>query len=108
IVTAVALGLTLLLPPPGWRLANLPRIVFPIAALFCAAVYLMSWKLRSDAFIDMLTEARRQVTILEATAAELRIETSGPFGSASHRIRAADVLAIQFSQMGLRNWWKLD
>src|SRR5258706_15675725 len=106
VVTSVAFGMTLLLPPPAWRSPNLPRAVFPIAALFVAAVYLLAWKFRRDGSLDALAKVRCEVTVIEAAPAELTIEARGPKGNASHRIAAKDLVAIELSAITTKRLWE--
>jgi hypothetical protein len=69
-------------------------------AAFAGGVFAMLWRVRREAWLEALAEGRRQSTILHATPERLVIETSGPYGAASHvlpcdRIRSIDARALR-------------
>jgi hypothetical protein len=67
-------------------------------ALFCAAlVALVSW-VRYGVMADALRAGRRQSTIIAATPTRLMIETTGPFGDASHDLPADQIRRIQIDR----------
>lgn len=106
IVVAVACFVAFIMLMQINRAPNLPSIVYPLFGVFVAAIYLLAWKLRAEAATDALHKASRQVTVISTTPAELRIETQGPFGAASHRIPAVDITDIRRSPMTLKLWWE--
>jgi hypothetical protein len=106
IVVAVACLAAFIMVMQINRPPNLPPIVYPLFGVFVAAIYLLAWKLRVEAATDALHQASRQVTVISTTPAELRIETEGPFGTASHRIPAADIADIHRLPMKLKLWWE--
>jgi hypothetical protein len=53
-------------------------------AAFAGGVFAMLWRVRREACLEALAKGRRQTTILHATPERLVVETSGPYGAASH------------------------
>ncbi len=102
---AITSAVSLMLFAKAARGPNLPPIVFPIIAVFVAAIYLLAWKGRFDAGMDLLNEARSQVTILFANSTELRIEVGGPLGCVSSRINASRIVEILPAPITFRCWW---
>ena len=84
---------------------SLPAVIFPIIAVFIAAVYLLAWKGRSDAAIDLLHQARRERTVLFADSNELRIEIDGPRGSIHKQFDASSLTAISRAPITFSHWW---
>ena len=66
---------------PGLRLG-----AQALAIAFTLCLFLLLWRIDRDVRLDALGRARLQATILHANHQELLIETSGPFGQASHRL----------------------
>ena len=87
------------------RPPNLPPIVYPLFAVFVAAIYLLAWRLRTAALTDTLHRTCQQVTVISTTPVELRIESEGPLGTASDRLPALQILDIQPSPLTLHRWW---
>ena len=86
--------------------AMLPPIVFPLAAVFVAAIYLLAWKWRTDLLIDTLRKARRLFTVIVATPTELRMEGSGLPGTASLQWPSNQISDIRPAPWTLRLWWR--
>ncbi len=84
---------------------SLPAVIFPIIAVFVAAVYLLAWKGRSDAAIDLLHQARSESTVLFADSNELRIEIDGPRGSIHKQFNASSIVAISRAPITFSHWW---
>jgi len=87
------------------RRPNLPPFVFPIIAVFIAAIYLLAWKARFDTAIDMLNDARSQLTLLTATAQELQIEIQRPHNPITRQIAASLISDIRPAPMSFHHWW---
>lgn len=68
----------------GYMGAGLFTVLVVAFAVFCAALFLLLWKMQYASRIDALERAFRQTTILAASPGRLLIETAGPFGQASH------------------------
>lgn len=103
-VTIASLVVLLLLVQLNRR-PNLPPLVFPIIAVFIAAIYLLAWKARFDTAINLLNDACSHLTHLVATAQELEIEIQGPRSSISRQIAASHILEIRPAPMSFRLWW---
>ena len=84
---------------------NLPPFVFPIIAVFVAAIYLLAWKGRADAATELLHQARGQVTVLHAKPVSLRIDVTGLRVLARQTIEASSILGIRPTPITLRRWW---
>jgi hypothetical protein len=86
--------------------AMLPSVVFPLAAVFVAAVYLLTWKWRTDVFTEALHAARREGTAIFASPEELRIESDGPAGAVCNSITAAEIREIRSSPHTFERFWR--
>jgi hypothetical protein len=106
IAAVVGLALFLLLPlyTPRQRFEPLPLAVYPLLGVLGAAVYLMAWQIRFGHCRDALDVARRQVTVITADAASLRVETDGPMGAHSHRTSASDVVGVTSVAQAKQPW----
>jgi hypothetical protein len=64
--------------------------LFVAFTMVCAALFAFVWRVQFIAQLHAAERALQQNTMIAASAGKLRIETSGPFGSASYDLRAAD------------------
>ena len=62
---------------------------------FGFGVFLLVWKVRYEAWLDLLTQGRRQATILRATADHLSVVSDGPYGESSHDLPRDRVHRVQ-------------
>jgi hypothetical protein len=63
-------------------------------AAFAGGIFAMLWRARRDVWLEALAKGRRQSTILHATPQRLVVETSGPYGAASHVLPRDQIRSI--------------
>jgi len=66
---------------------DLSAALFIAFVVFCAALFALVWRIQFASRIEASETALQQSTILAASRDRLIIETSGPFGAASHNLQ---------------------
>ena len=69
--------------------------------VLAGAIFLLVWWVLFSSRTYVLSDLRRQSTVLHADASRLLVETSGPLGDCSVRIAAADILAVEVAAQQL-------
>jgi hypothetical protein len=80
--------------------AGLRPLVMVLLALFVGGVFLLVWKVRYGAWLDLMTEARREAVILHADRSRLLIEIAGPNREQSFDLRAERIRCIRAGGAG--------
>jgi hypothetical protein len=58
--------------------------LFIAFVIFCAALFALVWRIQYQLRIEAVESALQQTTVIAASRDRLIVETSGPFGAASH------------------------